>query len=589
MEDQVEEIKRKNDIVSVIGQYVGLKKSGKHHKGLCPFHGEKTPSFMVNEELGLYKCFGCGNGGDVIKFVMEIEGIEFREALERLADRVGIKLLNNRNDADSERDKMYEVLNLSARYYHWLLTEGKSGEAARVYLKERNISDKLIETFNIGFSLPSWDSLLGYMVKKKGFSEEMLERCGLVSRRNDGKGVYDKFRGRIMFPLQNPGGKVVGFSGRILPSLAKDEEPKYLNTPETELYHKGRMLYGFFQAKQFIREKKRAVLVEGQMDLISSFGAGVGETVAVGGTALTTDQVEMLARLAEKIYFSLDDDDAGTAAIKRSVEVAEMRGLGIKVVQIEGGKDPDEIARKYPNKWKEMVEKAVDVYEYVMDKAFKKYDSGTVDGVQKITEEVIPFLTKIENGVIREVWAKRLAEKLGVETRGVLIEIDRVKSGRQVTIKAKNNIDVKKESSKINKLMRRVVGSLLIDGSERIKIKEIFEGLILVGSEGKLLEWILKYADGGTTKEIIEKIPAELREVASDAYLNEGDHSEVKLNEITELSVQLVREMIKERKTALTEEMIKASDLKDEEKENKMFTELSELNKKERKLIALLG
>jgi DNA primase len=262
---------------------------------------------------------------------------------------------------------------------------------------------------------------------------------GLVTKRNDGKGVFDKFRGRIMFPLQDAGGKVVGFSGRILPSLAKPEEPKYLNSPETELYHKGKMLFGFYQAKQAIREKKRVVLVEGHLDMISSFGAGVTETVAVGGTALTEDQVEMLGRLAEKIYFSLDADEAGTAAMKRSVEMAERRGLGIKVVQIKDGKDPDEISRNQPGKWREIVEEALDVYEFIMERALDKNDRQSVEGIKKITEEVIPFLAKIENNVVREVWSKRLAERLGVDVKGVAAEIERSKSGKQILETKKTN------------------------------------------------------------------------------------------------------------------------------------------------------
>jgi len=315
MEDQVDEIKRKTDIVGVVGAYVALKKSGRHHKGLCPFHSEKTPSFIVNEEMGLYKCFGCGAGGDVIKFLMEIEGIEFREALERLADRVGIKLINRRRDDNDERSKMLEVMDLAARYYHWILMEGNSGVKAREYLKSRKINEKIMETFNLGYAIQSWDGLVNYLIKKKGYKEDLLEKVGLVSRSAKG-GIFDKFRGRIMFPLQDSGGKVVGFTGRILPELAKDDEPKYMNSPETILYHKGRMLYGFFQAKKAIREKKRVVLVEGQMDCISSYAAGISETVAVGGTALTEDQVEMLARLAEKIYLSMDADEAGNVAIK---------------------------------------------------------------------------------------------------------------------------------------------------------------------------------------------------------------------------------------------------------------------------------
>jgi len=520
MEDQVDEIKRKTDIVGVVGAYVALKKSGRHHKGLCPFHSEKTPSFIVNEEMGLYKCFGCGAGGDVIKFLMEIEGIEFREALERLADRVGIKLINRRRDDNDERSKMLEVMDLAARYYHWILMEGNSGVKAREYLKSRKINEKIMETFNLGYAIQSWDGLVNYLIKKKGYKEDLLEKVGLVSRSAKG-GIFDKFRGRIMFPLQDSGGKVVGFTGRILPELAKDDEPKYMNSPETILYHKGRMLYGFFQAKKAIREKKRVVLVEGQMDCISSYAAGISETVAVGGTALTEDQVEMLARLAEKIYLSMDADEAGNVAIKRSVDLAEKRGLGIKVVQLEGGKDPDEIARKSADKWKELIENSVDVFEYVMNNSFKKYDVGKVEGIKKITEEVVPFLAKIENGVVREVWAKRLAERLGVATKGVLGEIDKKIIGGKENIKVDNDEENEVEKNRTVKLARRLIG-LLIRRREMVEVvAPWFAGVTIPGGEGKLITWLLENRENQFVEALVEKIPDELKEVAGEAYMSD--------------------------------------------------------------------
>lgn len=587
MEDQVDEIKRKTDIVGVIGAYVVLKKMGRHHKGLCPFHSEKTPSFMVNEEMGLYKCFGCGAGGDVIKFLMEIEGIDFREALERLAERVGVKLISRGRDDNDERTKMLEVMDLAARYFHWLLMEGKAGVAAREYLTARKISAKLMETFNLGFAIQSWDSLTNYLIKKKGYKEELLKKVGLVSRKEKG-GVYDKFRGRVMFPLQDAGGKVVGFTGRILPSLAKEDEAKYMNSPETPLYHKSRMLYGFFQAKKAIREKKRVVLVEGQTDCISSFAAGISETVAVGGTALTEDQVEILARLADKIYLSMDADEAGSVAIKRSVELAEKRGLSIKVVQIEGGKDPDEIARNSPSKWKEMVEKSVDVYEFVMNGAFKKFDSSNIEGIKKITEEVVPFLAKIENGVVREVWAKRLAEKLGVALKGVMGEIDKKISGKPET---NNSTDLEKnsEENKIVKLSRRLIGQLILRQDAVVVVAPWFGGVKIEGAEGKMITWLLQNRASLPVEELVENIPEELRDVAGVSYMAEDSEEVPGQKEVEEAAVQLLREIIRDRKKELMQEMTQAKREKNEVKEDEIFAQLNELNKKESKVIAFLG
>jgi DNA primase len=588
MEDQVEEIKRKNDIVEVVGAYVTLKKLGRHHKGLCPFHSEKTPSFMVNEEMGLYKCFGCGAGGDVIKFLMEIEGIDFRDALERLAEKAGVKLVSRKREDGDARTKMLEVMNLAARYYHWMLTEGNAGREAREYLAKRNISAKLIETFNLGFSMQSWEGIVNYLVKKKGYKIDILEKVGLVSRK-EGGGVYDKFRGRIMFPLQDSSGKVVGFTGRVLPSIAKEGEPKYLNSPETPLYHKSRMLYGFVQAKNAIREKKRVVLVEGQMDCISSFGAGVTETVAIGGTALTEDQVEILARLADQILLSMDADEAGNVAMKRSTEQAERRGLSVKVVQVKGGKDPDEIARNSPEKWKKMVESSVDIYEYVMERAFEKNDSKSIEGIKKITEEVVPFLSKIENNVVREVWSKRLAEKLGVDTKVVVSEMERVYSGKKVEFKKIGENSEDPNDSKIARLAKRFIGLLILKMKDSEVVSPWFSGLTVPGGEGKLISWLFKTNLNIGIEEMMKTMPDELKEIAGEAYMAEGENDKVGEKEVEESAVLLLREVIKMRKSELMDSMNRAKKDNDDAEEERIFGEMNELNKKESKLIAFLG
>lgn len=580
----MEEIKQKNNIVEVIGQYVELKKAGRHHKGCCPFHSEKTPSFTVSEELGFYKCFGCGAGGDVIKFLMEIEGIDFLEALTRLGERVGIKVEKKRRE-NSDLDKMYEVMELTARYYHWLLTEGKSGEAARKYLKGRKISEKIIETFNLGFSMESWDGLINYLQKKKGYSQEILERAGLVVKKSNG-GCYDKFRGRLMFPLQDAGGKVVGFTGRVLPEIAKEGEPKYLNSPETEIYHKGKMLYGFYQAKKDIREKKRVVLVEGQMDMISSFAAGIGETVAVGGTGITENQIEMLARLCNTIYVSLDADEAGYVALKRTVELAEKRGLGIKVVQIEGGKDPDEIARNSASRWKEMVEKAGDVYEFVITRSLIKYSDGSPESIKKVMEEAVPFLSKIDNTVIREVWAKRLAQKIEVSLTSVTEEINRVRSGKGVMRPIKKEEESEKTEGKTEKMVKMLVLSLLVDAREREALRQWFEDFEYSGSTWKILVTLLNDKSEKIGGEMVNMLPAELKEEAKEIYVG-SEESEKDAKKIREMAINLMREMIKEKKRSLGEKMSQKREKVNGEDEERLFLELARLNQKENWLNSL--
>jgi DNA primase len=585
MNDQVEEIKSRNNIADIVGQYVALKKMGRHQKGLCPFHSEKTPSFLVNEELNLYKCFGCGAGGDSIKFLMEIEGISFLDALERLAERVGIKLEKRSGNNSEIKNEMLEVMELTTRYYNWILVSGKSGEVARKYLEGRKISNKIIETYNLGFSLSSWDSLITYLTKKKNYSLELLEKVGLVVKKSGG-GYYDKFRGRLMFPLQDSAGRVVGFTGRVLPELAKEGEPKYLNSPETEIYHKGKMLYGFYQAKKAIRENKRVVLVEGQMDQISSYASGITETVAVGGTGITEDQMELMARLASKIYVSLDADDAGYAAIKRSVELAEKRGLNIKVVQIDGGKDPDEIARNSAGLWKKMVESAVDVYEFVMEKAIKKNNDGTPEGIGKVLVEVIPFLSKIENIVIREVWSKRLAEKIGVSLNSVLAEIDKSRSGRSVGVVAKKEEKAVSES-RIDKLLKNLIGSLLANQDLTKKTKKILRDIEGTGGLWKLLVFVFDNLESGVEiKDFLLTMPTEMQEVCKDIYMS-SEEAETNESNVLDLTVKIAREMIRERRTDLAKDRELAEKNGEEEKEKEILLKLRDLDTRENKLFSL--
>lgn len=585
MNDQVEEIKRRNNIADVVGQYVALKKMGRHQKGLCPFHSEKTPSFLVNEELNLYKCFGCGAGGDSINFLMEIEGITFLDALERLADRVGIKLEKRSGKNTEIKNEMLEVMELTARYYNWILVSGKSGELARKYLEGRKISSKIIETYNLGFSLSSWDSLITYLTKKKNYSIDLLEKVGLVVKKNGG-GYYDKFRGRLMFPLQDSAGRVVGFTGRVLPELAKEGEPKYLNSPETEIYHKGKMLYGFYQAKKAIRENKRVVLVEGQMDQISSFASGIAETVAVGGTGITEDQMELMARLADKIYVSLDADDAGYAAIKRSVELAEKRGMNIKVVQIEGGKDPDEIARNSPLKWKKMVEGAVDVYEFVMEKAITKNNNGTPESIGNILEEVIPFFAKIENVVIREVWAKRLAEKIGVSLNSVVAEIEKKKSGKTIGVVIKKE-EKELPESRLDKLLKNLIASLLTEQGLVKKSKNLLRDIEGSGGLWKILIFIFdKVIEPMEVKDIIATMPPEMQDLAKDIYMS-SEEAETNESNVLDVTVKIAREIIRERRSELSKERELAEKNGEETKEQEILLKLRDLDIRENKLFSL--
>ncbi len=585
--DQVDEVKQKTDIVALVGSYVSLKKAGRHHKGLCPFHAEKTPSFTVNEELGLYKCFGCGAGGDSIKFLMEIEGIDFLDALQRLAEKAGIKLVFKKDDQIDEKKQLLEVMDLASRYYHYLLTEHEEGNLARKYLEERSVDKKLIETFNLGYALPEWDGLINYLIKKKGYKTDLLERVGLITRRSTGSGYYDKFRGRIMFPIQDTAGKVIGFTGRILPSLAGKEESKYMNSPETELYHKGKSLYGFYQAKQSIRERKQVVLVEGQMDLISSYAAGISETVAVGGTALTSDQVEMMARLADKLIFALDADEAGVTAIKRSIDIAEKRGMNIKVVHITGGKDPDEIARKDPKAWKEMVESAVSIYEFVLNKALEKFPKGNDDRVRSVAREVIPFLAKIDQNMIRDKWTRKLAEALEVGKESVAMEIDKYRSGLSIEISSANKTQV---NNRNDNWIRMFICWLILSDNDVVKeIKKWFYEVSVDGVEGKILNYIFSSKGIIKDSELVTEAPAELRSTLTEILMADDQTEKPSKKDVEKLATKVLREIIEKKITEIQEGIDMAEKNGENDKADKLYEEVVKLNKKSMEISAILA
>lgn len=586
--DQVEEVKKKTDMVTLVGEYVELKKAGRNFKGLCPFHHEKTPSFMVNEELQIFKCFGCGKGGDALTFLMEIEGLEFGEALTKLAERVGVKLVyQDRGEKRGEKEELLKIHLLAQEYYHYLLQKHEVGKWAREYLKERKINEKLIENFGLGFSPTGWDGLTRFLRDKKGFSEKVIEKSGLGIRGK--RGMYDRFRGRLMFPLLDSGGKVVGFSGRVLPDLARKDEPKYINSPETAIYHKSEMLFGLTQAKQEMRKKKQVVVVEGEIDMISSFAAGVGETVAIKGSALTEQMIEKLARLVETVILAMDADEAGEKAMKRSVEIAEKRGLEIKGVWWEEGKDPDEIARENPGRWRKIVEKAIPIYEVVMKRSIVKWKDKGIGGVKKIVVEVVPYLAKIDNEVVREVWVKRLAENLEVSKERVWDETEKVRKG----VEEKENGGKKKEkdeekTEKGKKLARQLLAMLMQEGTERkTEVRRILMDLKIGEVEGKLLGRFL----GKKVKkaeEWIKKLPKELRGVAEECYLIEIERG-VEEKGMIGIAVELAREKLREERRDLVEKLRKAEEKGKKGEIESLSERLMWLDQKERSVLGYLA
>lgn len=422
MTDQVRQIKESVDIASVIGSRVELKRAGKQLKGLCPFHAERSPSFYVTTDMGMYKCFGCGASGDVYTFLQEYEGMTFREALETLAEIAGIKL--NPYKSDQQEDTLAvlkEILNVAGEFYHYLLAKHEIGKAARTYLKQRQIPWTLVEQFNLGYAPESWDNAQRYLVGKKGYSAKDVEAVGLAIAGN--RGHYDRFRNRIMFPLTDFRGQVVGFSGRLLQDQAK--EAKYINTPETQLYHKRQLLFGLHQARAAIRKKDQVVVVEGEFDVLSSVAAGVYQTVAIKGSALTTEHVQLINRLTRNITLCLDADTAGDAATKKGIELADSYGMNVSVITISNGKDPDDLARHQPQEWKNLVKAPESVYQFYIANAFNTYDSQSGVGKKEISKVLVPVLSGINNAVEQAHYVDKVAKKLQVNPTILQAEIEK--------------------------------------------------------------------------------------------------------------------------------------------------------------------
>ncbi len=438
MRDQVEEVKSKTDIVNIISEYVTLKKSGANFKGLCPFHNEKTPSFMVNPELQIFKCFGCGESGDVFTFLEKFEGMEFPEALKYLGDKCGIVLQQAFPGQKDDKERLFEVNNLVHRFYQYMLFKHASGKDALDYLTSRGFTQKTIKDFQLGFTPDDYHSLEKVLVSKRKASLKELEALGLVYIKN-GHGV-DRFRGRIMFPLWDHRGNLSGFAGRILPQFDKGTAGKYINSPETILHHKSRLLFGLWITRKKIREKGGAVLVEGPLDALASYQAGVENVVAIQGTSLTEDQVKLLSRFTKKLIFCLDSDFAGDGAGLRAIAIAENEGLEVRVAQLSGFKDPGEAAISDPEGYKKTIKKAVGIWDFIIESMFRKYKGGGGVDKAKISRELIPLLGEIGDSIVRAHYIGVVAQRLGVPLEAVANEIE--KKGRPYV---SNVQEIKKE------------------------------------------------------------------------------------------------------------------------------------------------
>lgn len=416
-DDKVQEVRERAAILDVIADYVSLRKAGANYLGLCPFHGEKTPSFNVNPGRAIFHCFGCGIGGNVFSFIMKIEGLSFPEAVKFLAKRVGVAIEDRPPTPQEkrkldEKESLYRITGLAVRFYRRILSEDPAGEPGRRYLERRGVDDVTAEAYLLGFAPDKWDALTRYLEQQK-VPLETAEKLGLVRKRDSG-GYYDMFRNRLLFTIADPYGKPVGFGGRVL----DDSLPKYINSPESTIYHKSEILFGVDLAKQAMREQGAAIIVEGYFDHLALFQAGFRHAVATCGTALTSGHLKLLQRYAGKVNTLFDSDAAGKKATFRSMELFLEGGLPASVVELPAGEDPDSFIRKEGNEaFAARVAKARPIFDFFVRDQIASHDTGSVEGKVKVVEDIAPYLRKIGNVVERDLYLREIARLLGVNER----------------------------------------------------------------------------------------------------------------------------------------------------------------------------
>ncbi len=443
----VEEVKNRTDIVELISGYVSLKKAGRNYKGICPFHAEKTPSFVVFPDTQTWHCFGaCGTGGDVFSFFMQREGLDFSEALRELARRAGVLLsppTPQSEAADKQREKLLDIHTAAAQYYHHLLRQSKEGTHARKYLARREINSETLERFQLGYALDAWDGLKHHLVDR-GYTEDDLVEAGLLVKKEETGSSYDRFRNRLIIPIRDTQGRVIAFGAR---ALDPNDVPKYLNSPQTPLFDKSSTLYGLDLAKKSIRNNDRAIIVEGYMDVLSAHQHGHTNVVAGMGTALTEAQLKLLKRFTKNFVLALDADTAGDAATlrgislahealdRRAVPVPTAQGLirfedqleaDIRIASLPPGRDPDDILRQTPDLWLEIIDNALPVVDFYLQVVAAQYDLTMAKGKSALVREVLPLLREISDPIERRHYVGQLARLVKIDERVLLAELDGV-------------------------------------------------------------------------------------------------------------------------------------------------------------------
>ncbi len=569
MDDVISQIKSRIDIVDFIGSYVTLKRVGRNFRALCPFHQEKTPSFIVSPERQIWRCFGaCQEGGDVIKFYMKWENLTFFEAVKELAQKIGIEIKGKLKTGDvkwQQKSRLLAVNTAAAKFYSFALFETNFGKKGLEYLKKRGIDKKIAEKFGLGYAPRSKNSLVSFLIKR-GFSKSELIKAGVAVSK--GSEVEDRFRGRLIFPLRDYRGQVVGFAGRI---IEESDEPKYINIPETLLYKKRQTVFGLDLAKEEIQKKGEVFIVEGEFDMITPYSLGIKNIVAIKGSAITREQLLLLKRFARKIVFLLDNDEAGREAVYRGFENAKGLDVELYVAVLDFAKDPDEAARTDLARFKKVLKSSQVIYDYFIEQEASQVNLSNPYERKNFLEKMARVLNSIENPVIKDFYVKKIAEKAGVDQKVVLEVIRRVKRKRKSFVakeEEKKKLDPEKflfgtilQSKEPAKLFEKVDEVLERGDFSTPALQDVFE---------ELKKFLAKKAFD--FEKFSKSLPAPLQDLLNELYLYPSFIGEAKEEEIEKLSYFI---KIKAVKRAIREAVEK-----DDANLSKLTEQLKHLEKK---------
>ncbi len=571
----IEEIKSKLDIVEVISSYINLKRCGRNFRALCPFHSEKNPSFFVSPERQIWHCFGCSRGGDVFKFVMLIEGIEFGEALKILAQKAGVELKPIKPELKTERMRLFEICELATKFFQKQL-ESKTGKEVLDYLKGRGINDESIQKWRIGWAPKTFDSLIKFLVSK-GYKKEEIEKAGLAIKTESGK-YYDRFRGRIIFPIFDLNSQVIGFGGRI---FKEEEGAKYINTPNTLLYDKSKVLYGLNEAKVEIRKRDFCILVEGYTDVILAHQVGFENTVSSCGTSLSPFQLRVLKRYSDNLYLAFDMDIAGDFATKRGIDLAQLSGFNIKVVSLPQNKDPADVISENPTSFQEAILNSLSILEFYFQSAFSKYDKKTLEGKKEIAKMLLPVIKRIPNQIEKAHWISKLARELEVREENIERELEKIKIEEETLgIEAEESLTMSQKSR--TEILQERILVLLLKSPENIKIINE-ETISLFDSKASEILQKIKANQKLTPEEFSPETKEYFNILSLRAELEEIDQENI-LTDLKFCLKELQSIKIKEKIKEISEKLRMAEVEKNFEKVQQLTEQLRHLTEKLAKL-----